>query len=88
MTMLHNAAGVDEPKHLVRIRKNLTNLWHSIGTALSKLRKRRTKQLPTDERAAVLVGLIYGVKMISRNGKNKDLVSAIANAAAKLAEGK
>ena len=88
MTMLHNAAGVDEPKHLGRIRSNLTKLWHSIGNALSNLRKRRTKQLSNDERAAVLVGLIYGVKMISRNGKNKELVSAIANAAAKLVEGK
>lgn len=87
-TTLRNAADGGKPKHEKRIADCLSGIWNGFVQAMTNMRRKKPKRLTDRERAALLVATMFGISVICRNGRNKDLVNAITDGAAKLIEEK
>lgn len=85
-TMLRNAADAGKPKHEKRLSEILGEIWKGFERAISNLRRKKPKPMTDKERAAVLIAVMYGISVICRNGRNKELVDAITDGTAKLIE--
>ena len=87
-TILGNAAAGKGPSSERRIPKMLTKFWQAYQTAIANLKPKRTKPKPISlkEKAAVLLAIKFGIAVIARNGRNKDLVDSITDGTAKLLE--
>lgn len=84
-TILLNASTASKPREVSKIGDCLSRMWDSFRAAL-KLTPRRKVGVTDDEKAALLVAVLFGVAVIARNGRNRELVSQIASGATKLAE--
>lgn len=85
-TILRNAADGGRPKQECRIARCLGEIWESFKLAMSNIRRKKPKPMTEDERAAVLLAVMFGIVVICRNGRNKELVNTITDGAAKLIE--
>lgn len=85
-TMLRNAAEGGKPKHEKRLLDCMTRVWDGFRNALSTMSRKKPKKMTEKERAAVLVAIMYGISVICRNGRHKELVDSIADGTAKLIE--
>ena len=85
-TMLRNAADAGKPKHEKRLTGVLKEIWSGFERAMSHIRRKKPKPMTQKERAAILLAVMYGISVICRNGRNKELVDAITDGTAKLIE--
>ena len=85
-TTLGNAA--DESSNLQdrRISKGMYRVWDAFQGILQRMKPKKTKAITEEERAAMLVAIKYGISVICRNGRNKELVDAITDGTAKFIE--
>lgn len=84
--ILENATSA-RPRQVEIVESRLTKIWKAIRRALrGGGRPARRSKMTSDEKAAMLVAMMFGVSVIARNGRNEDLVKALARGAVKFVD--
>ena len=85
-TTLGNAADEKSSLQDRRISKGMNKVWEAFRGVLQRMKPKKAKSITDEERAAMFVAIKYGISVICRNGRNKDLVDAITDGTAKFIE--
>ena len=85
-TSFRNAAEGGKPKHARRLYECLLGICGGFRNAMANMKKKKPKKISPDERAAMVVAIMFGIGVICRNGRNQELVNAITDGTAKLIE--
>ena len=84
--ILENATSA-APRQVEIVESRLAKIWKAIRRALRGVeRPARRAKMTSDEKAAMLVAMMFGVSVIARNGRNEDLVKALARGAVKFVD--
>lgn len=83
-TILQNAASGKKPKQPRTVAACLTGIWQSLTSTLGRLVKRKPRKIDDEERAAMILAIMFGIAVIARNGRNEELVKSITSGTGKL----
>ncbi|MEM8671747.1 MAG: TetR/AcrR family transcriptional regulator [Planctomycetota bacterium] len=81
--MLENAARRGDVRAQSYVKRTLGRIWVGMSSAFALRRRRSRERLTEQEAGAMLMAIQFGMMVISRNGKNKRIVEAIAEGAKK-----